>query len=71
VAALGYNVLSVIATAVRIRHELDTSAIDLSPYYLASEIRATYAGMMIAVPPEVWQAYDPLTPSQLGRTLKT
>ncbi|WP_459570823.1 transposase, partial [Cupriavidus sp. 8B] len=69
VAALAYNVLSVIATAVRIRHELDTSDIELSPYYLASEIRATYAGMMIAVPPEVWQAYDSLTPAQLGRTL--
>ncbi|WP_374063812.1 hypothetical protein [Cupriavidus sp. DF5525] len=69
VAALAYNVLSVIATAVRIRHELDTSDIELSPYYLASEIRATYAGMMIAVPPEVWQAYDLLTPAQLGREL--
>ncbi|MGY2491793.1 hypothetical protein [Cupriavidus sp. CP313] len=69
VAALAYNVLSVIATTVRIRHELDTSDIELSPYYLASEIRATYAGMMIAVPPEVWQAYDLLTPAQLGREL--
>ncbi|RWA51003.1 hypothetical protein AU476_26530 [Cupriavidus sp. UYMSc13B] len=69
VAALASNVLSVIATAVRIRHELDTSDIELSPYYLASEIRATYAGMMIAVPAEVWQAYDPLTPAQLSRTL--
>ncbi|MGT2512261.1 transposase [Cupriavidus basilensis] len=71
VAALAYNVLSVIASAVRIRHELDTSDIELSPYYLASEILATYAGMMIAVPPEVWQAYDLLTPAQLGRELIT
>jgi len=70
VAALAYNVLSVIATAVRIQHELDTSEIELSPYYLAAEIRATYAGMMIAVPAETWHAYDRLTPSQLGRALK-
>ncbi|GLC94389.1 hypothetical protein Tamer19_37970 [Cupriavidus sp. TA19] len=69
VAALAYNVLSAIATAVRIRHELDSSDIELSPYYLASEIRAMYAGMMIAVPAEVWQGYDPLTPTQLGREL--
>lgn len=69
VAALAYNVLSEIATAVRIRHELDTSDIELSPYCLASEIRATYAGMMIAVPPEVWQAYDLLTSAQLGHKL--
>nr|WP_254616002.1 transposase [Cupriavidus basilensis] len=69
VAALAYNVLSVIVSAVRIRHELDTGEFELSPYYLASEIRATYAGMMIAVPPEVWQAYDLLTPAQLGREL--
>ncbi|MGT2493898.1 transposase [Cupriavidus basilensis] len=70
VAALAYNVLSVIATAVSIGHELDNSDIELSPYYLAGEIRATYAGMMIAVPAEVWQSiYDPLTPAQLGRML--
>lgn len=68
-AALAYNVLSVIASAVRIRHDLDTSDIELSPYYLASEIRATYTGMMIAVPPDVWQAYDLLTPAELGREL--
>ncbi len=60
VVALAYNVLSVIATAVRIQHELDTSEIELSPYYLAAEIRATYAGMMIAVPAELWHAYDRL-----------
>ena len=48
-------------------HELDTSDIELSPYYLAGEIRATYAGMMIEVPPEVWQAYDILTPVQLDQ----
>ena len=54
VAALAYNVLSVIATAVRIRHELDSSDIELSPYYLASEIRATY---------------DVHPPAQLARTL--
>lgn len=69
VAALAYNVLSVIGTAVRIQHELDTGDIELSPYYLASEIRATYAGMMIAVPPEIWEGYDPLTPAQLSREL--
>jgi hypothetical protein len=42
---------------------------ELSPYYLAGEIRATYAGMMIAVQAEVWQTYDSLMPAQLGRTL--
>ncbi|MDK2662176.1 IS4 family transposase [Cupriavidus sp. LEh21] len=69
VAALAYNILSVIGTAVRIRYELVTSDIELSPYYLASEIRATYAGMMIAVPTEIWEGYDPLTPAQLSREL--
>lgn len=63
VAALAYNVLSVIATALRICHELDSRDIELSPYYLASEIRATYAGMMIAVPAQVWEGYDSLTPA--------
>ncbi|WP_455285716.1 IS4 family transposase [Cupriavidus necator] len=69
VAALAYNVLSVIATAVKSCHELDAGEIEISPYYLATEIRAHYAGMMIAVPAAQWQADDTLTPEQLGRML--
>ncbi|WP_455290014.1 hypothetical protein [Cupriavidus necator] len=68
-AALAYNVLSVIATAVKSCHELDAGEIEISPYYLATEIRAHYAGMMIAVPAAQWQADDTLTPEQLGRML--
>ncbi|WP_455289820.1 hypothetical protein [Cupriavidus necator] len=49
-AALAYNVLSVIATALKSCHELDAGEIEISPYCLATEIRAHYAGMMIAVP---------------------
>ncbi|MGE8452028.1 MAG: hypothetical protein ACN6OP_15675, partial [Pseudomonadales bacterium] len=61
VSELAYNVLSVTATAVRIQHELETSEIELSPYCLAAEIRATYAGMMIAVSADLRHAYDRLT----------
>lgn len=70
VAVLAYNVLSVLQTAVTIQHKLDQAGeIELSAYYLAVEIRAHYAGMMVAVAAPTWQTYDALTPKQLARTL--
>jgi hypothetical protein len=69
VAVLAYNVLAVLQAAVRARHDLQASQIELSSYYFAAEIKAHYAGMMIAVAPTAWQAYDALTVQQVGRVL--
>ena len=70
VAVLAYNVLAVLQTAVTTQHKLDqASQIELSAYYLAVEIRAHYAGMMVAVALTAWQAYDAMTPEQLAQTL--
>jgi IS4 transposase len=69
VAALAYNVLSVVHTAIRIRHELAAAQLEISTYYLAMEMRTYYAGMMMAVPAACWQIYEGLTPRQLGNTL--
>ncbi len=70
VAVLAYNVLAVLQTAVTAQHKLDqTGGIELSAYYLAGEIRAHYAGMMVAVAPSVWQAFEAMTPRQLACTL--
>ena len=49
--------------AVKARHDLQAAGIELSPYYLATEIRAQYAGMMTAIAVAAWQAYDALTMS--------
>jgi len=69
VAVLAWNVLAVLQEAVKARHDLAAEGIELSPYYLATEIKAQYAGMMTAIAVTAWQAYDGLTPTQLGCTL--
>jgi IS4 transposase len=70
VAVLAYNVLALIERAVAIRHRLaDEGKIELSAYYLALEVKAGYAGMMIALPSSEWCCYDDLDSRQLAELL--
>lgn len=69
VAIVAWNVLAVLQLAVKARHDLPAAGIELSPYYLAVEIRAQYAGMMTAIAMAAWQAYDALAAQQLGDVL--
>ncbi len=69
VAVLAWNVLAVLQLAVKARHDVQAAGIELSPYYLAAEIRAQYAGMMTAIAAAAWQAYDALTTPQLACVL--
>jgi hypothetical protein len=56
VAVLAYNVLSMLQAAVEAEHGIEhNSPAELSLYLVASEVKATHAGMMIAVPPDRWQ----------------
>jgi hypothetical protein len=69
VAAMAYNVLAALQAALGSQHAPQISAEDISPYFLAVEIRAHYAGMLIAVAPQSWQPLEQLEPGQLGRQL--
>ena len=70
VAVLAHNVLAVLQAAVTAQHKLDQAGqTELSAYYLVLEIRAHYAGMMVAVALTAWQTYDALAPQQLARAL--
>jgi IS4 transposase len=71
VAALAYNVLSVILTAVRAQHAdtLEKSKIELSIFYIALQIRANYAGMMIATDVEDWTPYESLSTKRFAAAL--
>jgi IS4 transposase len=70
VAVLAHNVLAVLQTAVTAQHKLvEAGKMELSAYFLALQIRAHYAGMMVAVAACTWQAFEALTPKQLARTL--
>jgi hypothetical protein len=70
VALLTYNVISVVKNAMAaVPGGLQRAQV--SGYYLASEIAATYQGMMIAVPPRVWRReFARLTPAELAEVLK-
>lgn len=71
VALFTYNVLSVMKTAMRSAHRDPSLLMDLSGYYLAEEIAATYWGMMIAIEPRHWtKAFSRLTAEELAALLK-
>ena len=54
IALTTYNVLSTIKAAMRSAHRDPSLLLDLSGYYLAEEISATYWGMIIAIEPAHW-----------------
>ncbi|HVX59167.1 MAG TPA: transposase [Pirellulales bacterium] len=54
VAVATYNVLSATKTAIRIAHHKPELQTELSGYYMAEEVAATYGGMMIAIEPRAW-----------------
>jgi hypothetical protein len=71
VAVLTYNVLSVLKAAMRSAHRDPSLLKDLSGYYLAEEIAATYWGMMIAIEPRHWtKAFSAVTADELAESLK-
>jgi IS4 transposase len=69
IAVMAYNVLSVIQTAISTAHELRNSGIELSPFYVALEVKSCYAGMMMATTAAAWKPYDAIDAPQLSRLL--
>ncbi len=68
-ALVAYNVLAVVQAALRHVHNQEMVDNEISGYYLAEEIGATYRGMMIAIPPPEWQCFQDLSRSQLAELL--
>jgi len=62
-------VLTVLQSAVSSAHDLVASGIELSPFYVAVEVRAHYAGMVMAVPTKAWRRYDAMCASKLSEVL--
>ena len=69
VAVLAYNVLTVLQAAVEAAHDLRNSGLELSPFYVAVEVRACYAGMMMATMASIWRPYDAIGAPKLSRIL--
>ncbi len=70
IALVAYNVLSVVQAALRSVHGTDKVETEISTYYLADEIKGTYRGMMIAIPPQEWRVFQNMTFTQLSEILK-
>jgi len=69
IAVLAFNVLSVIQAAISAAHDLRNSGVELSPFYVALEVRSCYAGMMVATTEAAWAPYDVIDAPQLSRLL--
>ena len=70
VALVSYMFLSVIMAALGSIHGTEVIEKQVSGYYVADEISATYRGMMIAIEDEHWVVFQHMTPSQLVKVLK-
>ncbi|WP_335002196.1 transposase [Nostoc sp.] len=70
IALVAYNVLSTIQAALRSVHGTEKIEAEISSYYLADEIKGTYRGMMIAIPPDEWCVFQNMTFTELSQTLK-
>ena len=67
VTVMAYNMLAVLLAAVEIEHPLQ--AMEVSFYYVAGEVKATYSGMMIAIPEKVWEIFESQTDRESSQTL--
>lgn len=71
VAAVTYNVLSLVKWAIELEHGAEGARADLSGYYLAAAVSEDYSGMLIALPEREWtRRFAALTPRQLGAKLR-
>ena len=68
-ALVAYNAISVVKAALRATHGREAIDEKLSGYYVNLEFRATYEGMMIAIPEEEWRVFRDLTQAQLTTLL--
>jgi IS4 transposase len=70
VAVMAYNVLAVLQAAVEAEHPVEASTLGVSSYYIATEVKAAYGGMMIALPESVWEQFETQSALELSNTLR-
>jgi hypothetical protein len=69
IALAAYNVLSTVKAALRAAHGHEKIEAEVSEYYLADEISGMYRGMMVAIPPPLWERFASMGPRALGHLL--
>jgi hypothetical protein len=68
-ALLASNAVALLKASLRVVHGPEAVA-EMSSHYMASEVRQTYRGMMVAVPPPLWAGFAALTASDWAETLR-
>jgi Transposase DDE domain len=67
---LASNAVALLKAALRAEHGEEVVRHKLSAYYLVLEIRQTYAGMMVAIPPAQWLVFQDFSDAQVARVLR-
>jgi hypothetical protein len=67
---LASNAVALLKAALRAEHGEEVVSQQLSAYYLVLEIRQTYAGMMVAIPPVHWSVFEGLGDVRMARALR-
>jgi hypothetical protein len=67
---LACNAVALLKAALRAEHGREKVSQELSPYYLVLEVRQTYAGMMVAIPPAVWQVFQTMSDTEMAGVLR-
>jgi DDE family transposase len=67
---LACNAVALLKAALRAEHGAEVVSEKLSAYYMVLEIRQTYAGMMVAIPPAHWLAFVEFSDAQVARVLR-
>jgi len=69
-ALMAANSVAVLKAAIRNEHGEETASA-MSSYYMALEVKQTYAGMMIALPEEDWSIFRDLSDADFATELTT
>jgi IS4 transposase len=69
-ALLAYNAVSVIKAALRREHGRQKVNEEVSGYYLSLELRRTYDGMMVAIPPPYWAVFREMSTAEVAAVLR-
>ena len=67
---LAINAVALVKAALRAEHGAEAVREKLSAYYLVLEIRQTYAGMMVAIPPSHWSVFAQCSDREMACILK-
>jgi hypothetical protein len=68
-AVVAFNSLSTLKAALKAVHGIGKIEAGLSDFYVVEEVQGIFRGMMIALPPPLWQPFADMPVSQFAQTL--